>query len=74
MLGAVVNRPATLPEIKEGNHCSCAKYKAEIHVWNLMNGPRRTAVFRKEFLAYSLFGYKRSPSVPCLTWSVGPLP
>ncbi len=26
----------TLPEIKEGSHCSCAKYKAEIHVWHLM--------------------------------------
>ncbi len=25
-----------LPEIKEGNHCSCAKYKAEIHVWHLI--------------------------------------
>ena len=28
--------PFTLPEIKEGNHCSCAKYKAEIHVWHLI--------------------------------------
>ncbi len=25
----------SLPEIKESNHCSCAKYKAEIHVWHL---------------------------------------
>ncbi len=25
----------TLPEIKEVNHCSCAKYKAEINVWHL---------------------------------------
>ncbi len=29
----------SLPEIKEGNHCSCAKYKAEIHVWNLRGPP-----------------------------------
>ncbi len=28
--------PHPLPEIKEGNHCSCAKYKAEIHVWHLI--------------------------------------
>ncbi len=29
-------RECPLPEIKEGNHCSCAKYKAQIHVWNLI--------------------------------------
>ncbi len=31
-----------------------------------MNGPQRTAVFRKEFISYTLFGYKRNFSVPCL--------
>ena len=35
----------------------------------IMNGPQRTAVFRKEFLSYRLFGYKRNIPVLCLTWS-----
>ncbi len=34
---------------KEGPYDKCTQ---------LMNGPRRTAVFRREFLAYSLFGYE----------------
>ena len=45
-----------------------------IVISNQMNGPQRTAVFRKEFLSYSSFGYQMNLSVPCLTWSAGPLP
>ncbi len=37
-------------------------------LYNLMNSPQRTAVFREEFLSYSLFGYKRNIPVPCPTW------
>ncbi len=36
----------------------------------ILNGPKPTAVSRKEFLSYSLFGYKGNLSVKCLTWSV----
>ncbi len=34
-----------------------------------MNGPQRTAVFRKEFLSYSFFGYERNIPLSSLTWS-----
>ncbi len=37
----------------------------------VMNGPQRTAVFRKEFLSYSWFRYKRNLSDPCLIWCPG---
>ncbi len=43
-----------------------------LHFWKSMlihslqmKGPQRTAVFRKECLSYSLFGYTRNLSVPC---------
>ncbi len=35
-----------LPEIKEGKHCSCVKYKAEINVWYLIRKSKQVLYIR----------------------------
>ncbi len=38
----LINWGGALPEIKEGKHCSCAKYKVEMIVWYLINTEIKT--------------------------------
>ena len=43
----------TLPEIKEGKHCSCAKCKAEMNVWYLIRKSKQVPSYDRQLIVFT---------------------